>query len=202
MENSKAPVTKTMMHFNDFRFYTMPTLPPRYEFPAWFSIELGLFAGRLYVSFEECAAIRNYLQIHQNEEDDEECASEPANAVTLANNPVAFLLEWLTLRRQVQDIMQTPMGHILQGRSLSSDHPFFTDPGMYAADLTGLQVSTGSSNEVSHDDDSDDEDDDWHEYDYGSEHWEVVDGEEVVEDLDVSNGGEEPKCEEELDDSS
>ena len=36
-----------------------------------------------------------------------------------------FLQEWLTVRRQCQDISHTPMGYVCQGWKLRGDHPFF-----------------------------------------------------------------------------
>lgn len=162
-----------MMHFNDLSYYSMPCLPLNYKFPTWFLIELGLFAGRLYVSFEESCAIREYLQMSQDVETDEEDDSSPAHC-HFARNRIEFLLEWLALRRQVQDIMQTPMGYILQGRALNEDHPFFSAQGLQTAELAEVQISTSSSTDASHDDDSDDEDDDWSEHEDGGEDWEVV----------------------------
>lgn len=179
------------MHFNDLAYYAMPSLPLDYKFPTRFLIELGMFAGRLYVSFEESYAIRDYLQMSRNvEEVDEENDSEENDSSTVhcdfACNPIAFLLEWLALRRQVQDIMQTPMGYILQGRVLNEDHPFFTAQDFHTTELAEVQISTGSSNDASHDDDSDDEEYDWSEHEDGGEDWEIVPEGEVDAKTDAS----------------
>jgi hypothetical protein len=43
-----------------------------------------------------------------------------------AEKPVAFLHEWLAIRRKGQDFEHTPMGFITTGKPLSADHPFFS----------------------------------------------------------------------------
>ncbi|RYP37538.1 hypothetical protein DL767_002846 [Monosporascus sp. MG133] len=124
-----APVTKSMIHFNDFLYYTIPRLPAGYTVPVWLSIELGIFAGRLYIEFGECAPLTRYLRVLS-----EGAAADAALQVTgepgpgsgiFTKKPVSFLLEWLALRRKAHDIMHTPMGYICQGRPLHKNHPFF-----------------------------------------------------------------------------
>lgn len=182
-----APVTKQMKHFNDLKYYALPTFSVDYELPMWLRIELGLFAGRLYVSYDECDAIKEFLRMPQegsgmedndaNAENGMVGSEKDACRVLFARNPIAFLFEWLALRRQVQDIMQTPMGYILQGRTLGADHPFFSTQGPNAAEMEEIRMSTSSSNDASHDDDSDEGDeDDWSEHDDEGEEWQVVDG--------------------------
>ena len=56
-----APITRKMLHFNDLTFYAIPTLPDEWKAPKWLTIELGIFAGRLYFEFEEYAGLRKYL---------------------------------------------------------------------------------------------------------------------------------------------
>ncbi|RYP59008.1 hypothetical protein DL769_008717 [Monosporascus sp. CRB-8-3] len=124
-----APVTKSMIHFNDFLYYTIPRLPAGYTVPVWLSIELGIFAGRLYIEYRECAPLTRYLQ-GLSEETDADAAlqltGEPGPGSDIfTKNPVTFLLEWLTLRRKAHDITHTPMGYICQGRPLHKSHPFF-----------------------------------------------------------------------------
>jgi len=50
-----------MLHFNNLTFYAIPTLPDEWKAPTWLTIELGIFAGRLYFEFEEYAGLRKYL---------------------------------------------------------------------------------------------------------------------------------------------
>ena len=40
-------------------------------------------------------------------------------------SPLTFMQEWLAVRRHGQDVANTPMGFITQGKPLSGDHPFF-----------------------------------------------------------------------------
>lgn len=56
-----APVSKKMLHFNNLMHYSFPRLPKNWKPPTWLTIELGLFAGRLYFDFGEYAALVNYL---------------------------------------------------------------------------------------------------------------------------------------------
>ncbi|ROV95602.1 hypothetical protein VSDG_05251 [Cytospora chrysosperma] len=169
-----APVTKAMLkNFNGLRYYSLPTLPLGYKIPGWFSIELGIFAGQLYVTHDECAPIAQYLHISSKEEGE---AVETVVGRTFARNPVGFLCEWLPLRRQVADVMQTPMGYIIQGRlhALRPDHAFFVTRVTDAPDMIDMPVSNGSSDDTTDEDDdgfsdgSEENDDGWE--DLGEEH--------------------------------
>jgi hypothetical protein len=119
-----APVTKNMLHFNGLQYYVLPRLPVNHTAPDWFSTELGIFAGRLYINFSECAPLIKYLQLG-DKTDPEAPQSNSKNVGVFTKNPVNFLLEWLTLCRKGQDIMHTPMGYLCQGRPLHKSHPFF-----------------------------------------------------------------------------
>ena len=74
--------------------------------------ELDIFAGRLYAGFDECAALKTYM--------------ESPGAAVLSANPAGFLLEWLSLRRKGQDISHTPVAYVCQGWPLRQDHHLFT----------------------------------------------------------------------------
>lgn len=50
-----------MLHFNNLMYYSLPRLPKNWKPPTWLTIELGIFAGRLYFEFGEYAALANYL---------------------------------------------------------------------------------------------------------------------------------------------
>ncbi|KAI2636101.1 hypothetical protein GGS21DRAFT_543015 [Xylaria nigripes] len=120
-----APVTKNMMTFNTFRYYSFPALPTEYYFPEWFRIEIGIVAGRLYVESTEHSSIIRFLGI-DSAAPDESSDGQPEPETTdveapvqFAENPVSFLLDWLTLRRKTNDIMHTPMGYICRGQSPS-----------------------------------------------------------------------------------
>jgi hypothetical protein len=113
-----------MAHFNGLSYYVLPPLPVGYRAPDWFSTELGILAGRLYINFSECAPLTKYLQL-ANRTDTESPESDGEHVGTFTKNPINFLLEWLTLCRKGQDIMRTPMGYLCQGRPLHESHPFF-----------------------------------------------------------------------------
>jgi len=76
--------------------------------------ELDIFAGRLYAGFDECAALKTYM--------------ESPDAAALSANPAGFLLEWLALRRKGQDISHTPVAYVCQGWPLRQDHHLFAVP--------------------------------------------------------------------------
>ncbi|KAI1761144.1 hypothetical protein GGR53DRAFT_506736 [Hypoxylon sp. FL1150] len=126
-----APVTKAMLSFNNFDYYTLPSLPPGHRFPAWFRLELGLLSGRLYVHSAEWNSVCRYLRSPSGGGDD--TGLEPMmgdeivpTADAVAKDPASFLLEWLTLLRKTQDVLQTPMGYICTGRAPGENHPFLS----------------------------------------------------------------------------
>lgn len=152
-----APVTKlTLRNFNSLTYYNIPALPDDYQFPNWFTVELGIFAGRLYVSHEDCALIARYLHISEEVEDQVDGSTDEDEA--FARNPVTFMSEWLALRRQ-SDIQQTPMGYILKGRmeALHPEHAFFTVKTNENQGVLEVPLSSGKPREV--DDDEEDDDD-------------------------------------------
>ncbi|KAL2063392.1 hypothetical protein VTL71DRAFT_5197 [Oculimacula yallundae] len=139
-----APITRKMLHFNDLTYYAVPSLPPNWKAPIWLRTELGVYAGRLYFNFSEYSSILAFLGVRETtsrieEEDiDDVNASEQNDAhITESNGtdvkshkaftrkPLAFLQEWLAIRRKGQDFTETPMGYICQGKQLSENHPFF-----------------------------------------------------------------------------
>lgn len=147
-----------LSNFSSLRYYNLPSLPDDYRFPDWFSIELGIFAGRLYVTHEECSLIAKYLQAPSplnGNGDIAKCVDEAVGGRTFARNPMSFLCEWLPLRRQVSDVMQTPMGYIIQGRlhALRPDHAFFVARVADAPGFKDMPVSSGSTDDTSDDDD-------------------------------------------------
>ena len=153
-----APVTRKMLHFNNLQYYSIPDLPSAWQAPSWLPLELGLFAGRLYFEFDEYQGLQNTLGLRNSavEPADEaghpvgldgagvvdgadDCHSaaievqRPPSSESFTAKPLAFLQEWLAVRRRGQDFAHTPMGHICQGKPLASSHPFFTRPGTGAA---------------------------------------------------------------------
>ncbi|KAF2802818.1 uncharacterized protein BDZ99DRAFT_428253 [Mytilinidion resinicola] len=143
-----APVTRKMLRFNDLRYYAIPELPRGWNAPIWLKMELGIFAGRLYFEWDEHSSVLQPLGVAVDEEDE-----KPENSYThltsleipdgdtedqdlgpneqqegqkcFSTNPLAFLHEWLTVRRKGQDFEHTPLGHIVQGKRLTPTHSFF-----------------------------------------------------------------------------
>jgi hypothetical protein len=149
-----APVNKNMLHFNELSYYVLPHLPAGYISPRWLSIELGIFAGRLYINFPECAILIKYLQLPENTSTEGPKGNIKHVGIS-AKNPVDFLLEWLTVCRKGQDIMHTPMGYICQGRPLHENHPFFAVQGTDLRQIEMPPVGGGTSGEVEEDEDGD-----------------------------------------------
>jgi hypothetical protein len=118
-----APVTKKMIGFSSMEYYTLPALPQYHVIPEWLKIELGILAGRLYLDFGECAALKRYLEEDKSD----------GKTIAFGGKAAEFLLEWLSLRRKGQDISHTPVAYVCQGRPLHRDHAFFTKP----ADMNG-----------------------------------------------------------------
>ncbi|KAI9683344.1 MAG: hypothetical protein M1829_005414 [Trizodia sp. TS-e1964] len=154
-----APVTKSMSHFNGLSYYALPPLPIPYSIPPWLPIELGIFGGRLYFDFSEYDHILKYLQINENLEG---LMNHNKQAVTFASRPINFLLEWLTLCRNGQDIMHTPMGYICQGRVCLETHSFFTACNVYAEGVVVPTVRAVADGAAEEEDDGDsDQEDQW-----------------------------------------
>ena len=148
-----APITRRMLHFNRLNYYAFPSMPEEWEAPTWLTIELGIFAGRLYFHYEEYEELLNFLGLcetvpmssseHENsalappgvdgvsEAIDELDVNAPnddqAREATVKSTTLSlsFLQEWLAVRRKGQDFMHTPMGYVCQGKSLKANHPFF-----------------------------------------------------------------------------
>lgn len=125
-----APVTKSMTVFNSLRYYTVPSMKKRASLPIWLRLEIGIIAGRLYIGFDEYRPLLAWLDLESGSESDD---SDPSDEETSSlsgglklEEPLAFLMEWLTHNRQTDDISHTPMGFICQRRTLHKDHSFFS----------------------------------------------------------------------------
>ena len=123
-----APVTRKMLHFNKLDLYAIPSLPAEWKAPSWLSFELGILSGRLYFDFADYEFILHGLRcdVDSIEYIDLTSAVEPDDYDSdAAKATLAFLMEWLSIRRQGQDITHTPMGYVCQGWTLRGEHPFF-----------------------------------------------------------------------------
>jgi hypothetical protein len=150
-----APVTKNMLHFNGLSYYVLPRLPVGSTLPDWFSIELGIFTGRLYVNFAERAPLMKYLQLADKTDAEAPQSNSEHGGSLFTNNPVNFLLEWLTLCRKGQDILHTPMGYVCQGRPLHESHPFFVARSADAGDVVAPSVGGRTGGDIDEAEDGD-----------------------------------------------
>lgn len=115
-----------MRHFNAMSYYSVPRRENGPLVPKWLAIELGILGARLYFNFDEYADLLEYLK--------PKGAREVAGGLVNGNRAAApaeglseFLLEWLSIRRKGQDIMQSPLGYVCQGKPLDDSHPFFAE---------------------------------------------------------------------------
>lgn len=160
-----APVTKTMLPFNKLRFYSYPSLEAGQAPPVSLIADIGIVSGRLYFEFSEIEFLSRYLRGNKAGHDDTEEAHEGTEAVVrLGNKALDFVAEWLVHCRRGQDILQTPMGYLCQGRPLTAKHPFFEDTtagGAVRARSRFEGSSSDANREAEWADDSGSEDEQW-----------------------------------------
>ncbi|RSM02017.1 hypothetical protein CDV31_011100 [Fusarium ambrosium] len=137
-----APVAKSMQVFNTLKYLAIPAEP--FSLPAWVPIEVGIIAGRLYFDYHEYVSLLSWLGISEALD-----SRDPVSRGFWIRQPLKFLLEWLTHRRQTADILHTPMGYVCQGRALHSTHAFFKsttklgDEEDVSSALSRLQIDKG-----------------------------------------------------------
>lgn len=119
-----APVTRNMLHFSNLSYYVLPQLLKSHAVPSWISVQLGVFAGSLYIEYTDCEILTQLLE-HPECNDTQIATGSDNVAGGLAINPASFLLEWLALRRNGQDVTNTPVGYLCEGRPLNENHYFF-----------------------------------------------------------------------------
>ncbi|KAH8728856.1 hypothetical protein GQ44DRAFT_723785 [Phaeosphaeriaceae sp. PMI808] len=56
-----ALVMRKMLHSSDLKYFALLTLLDSHVVPYWLTIELGIFTGRLYIDFEECALLVEHI---------------------------------------------------------------------------------------------------------------------------------------------
>lgn len=123
-----APITKSMVIFDNLDFFSIPPLPEHWRAPTWLVRDLGIFAGRTYFDYDsQHSAMCEALGLPQpaprttdidrempfSADDDAHGPMEP-----FSPSPLLFMQEWLAVRRKGQDFSQTMMGEICQGRRL------------------------------------------------------------------------------------
>lgn len=124
-----APFTKRMLQFDRLDYCTLPSLPKGWSPPPWLPFELGILAVRLYFNFSDYEFLLEQLRLDSEKPITNVNPAGASTAVACDNSFVRsqlnFLQDWLTLRRQGQDISHTPMGYVCQGSRLRRDHSFF-----------------------------------------------------------------------------
>lgn len=143
----KAPTTRHMLHFDDFKYLAIPKLPADWKAPVWLKIEIGIYSGRLYFKYSEYEDLCNFLGVRhkigpsganeiayldgidEGKDDIDECEEDVTESTSQRNiftrKPLTFLQEYLAVRRKGQSFEQTPMGFVCQGRYLHPTHHFF-----------------------------------------------------------------------------
>jgi hypothetical protein len=121
-----------MLQFNDLSYYAIPSLPKDYQVPAWLPIEVGFFAGRIYFEWHEYEGILNFLGLKPTATMDSS-QSDSRSFHTFTPKPLAFLQDWISARRKMQDWSSSPMGFIVAGKKLYAHHPFFSIAGGVSA---------------------------------------------------------------------
>jgi hypothetical protein len=154
-----TPITRQMLQFNNFNYYAIPALPINFKAPNWLKVELGIFAGRLYFEWDEYEEIMSYLGVQVASRDGNDGA-QAERKEAFATKPLAFLHEWLAIRRKGQDFEHTPMGFITTGKPLSADHPFFSTDSNDANNEVRLQSTAGEIVHLEDDEEESDDDDD------------------------------------------
>lgn len=136
-----------MLQFSRLRYYSVPALESGHIIPQSLTIELGIFAGRLYMEYEECVSLVKYIDgVKMNGRFD-----------ATITETISFILEWTSLRRRGQDIMHTPLGYMCQGRPLGIDHAFFVASRAIDIGVVNSYRTNGAATEAQEDEDDDDE---------------------------------------------
>ena len=158
-----APVTRKMVHLSELSYYSVPALPRDWTAPTSLKIEIAILAGALYFPYEDYAPLCAYLGIETTSNRDKATRPSSAQDQTFTAKPLAFLQDWLAVRRKGQDFTHTPMGWVCQGKKLAANHPFFSDG---SPDISGAAVPAGpyeggrSTGEEEMEEEEEDDDDD------------------------------------------
>ena len=102
-----APVTRKMLHFNNLNYYAIPALPKHWKAPTWLTIELGIFAGRLYFEYNEYSDLCKFLGrqeavIKLDETTDEDMVPVELSGVEAVLNGAADEVADDTIREEIE----------------------------------------------------------------------------------------------------
>ena len=117
-----ASVARSMLPLRDLSFYTIPSLPEGWTASRDVILDIAIFAGCVYLSFDESEALS--LCFNGSSSEPDRVNRQPP----FGERSIAFMQEWLAVRRKGQEYTHTPLGYILQSRRLLRDHPFFKNP--------------------------------------------------------------------------
>ncbi|TQV93180.1 P-loop containing nucleoside triphosphate hydrolase [Cordyceps javanica] len=120
------PVTKSMQHFNCLSYLTVPQWPRTCQIPVWLGIEVGILSGRLYFDIAEYEPLLAWLGLVPPSPGRTARGGGGGGGIRI-QQPLQFLQEWLSFRRQTQDILYTPAGFVCQRQVLHEGHFFFSD---------------------------------------------------------------------------
>ncbi|KAI9901102.1 hypothetical protein N3K66_002919 [Trichothecium roseum] len=168
---SYAPaVTKAMQPLSSTPYCFVPPRNTHEPLPTWLSVELNVFAGGLHFRYEEYKPLLSWLGVDDNGSPEGSDAGEGGAAGISSAKvqcklpaalPLKFLLEWLTYRRQTEEILYTPMGFVCQRKPLQPDHQFFVARAAAAAGNGVMNRLAPGRAQTSDGDEDDDEDSDW-----------------------------------------
>lgn len=185
-------LTRRMLHFNNFDYCAFPALPANFEAPMWLKVQLGIFAGRLYFDYEELQHIKDFLGIADDSLDEDKVdiddsdqyrrrqlssAPEPSQSSMGAiskkcftQSPIAFMNDFLLVRRKDSEISGSPMSYVLSGKPISQEHTFFAPAKHDGAKRKLATIHHSSTEEVEED----------HEAYHGDDLEFLMAGEEIV----------------------
>lgn len=115
-----------MQVFNDLTYLTIPSWPEGCALPSWLTIEVGVISGRLYFDYSEYKPFLSWMGIVDGQK-----PSDIACGLG-SDQPLQFLWEWVCHRRQMNDVMYTPVGFVCQRRDLQESHFVFLNRGSEA----------------------------------------------------------------------
>lgn len=171
--NYAPPVTKAMQPLSSSPYCFVPPRATNDPLPTWLSVELNVFAGGLHFRYEEYKPLLSWLSAEERGSPGGSCAgggdavgisSAKVQCKLTTEQPHKFLLEWLTYRRQTEEILYTPMGFVCQRKPLQPDHQFFAVRTAADAEEGGggvLNSLAPGRTQTENGDEDEDEDSDW-----------------------------------------
>jgi hypothetical protein len=141
-----APVAKSMQVFNSLTYFAVPAWPSKRKLPTWLGIEVGFLSGRLYFEFFEYEALLVWLGR----------LLDGKKQHASGHEPFQLLQEWVTYRRQTDDILYTPVGFVCQRQRLHEGHFFFRSHERKPAGLPNVSLDEARPEETDEDDGVDD----------------------------------------------